>query len=99
MADGGLTFTIVAWGPAAARMAIKLALPAYTIRYRDPFPGMPPARPAVNKWTKLGPCVDVLLFGVLVHNIIPAAFESLKVPIARRVFYNPFQNLYDTSRY
>ena len=43
-----------------------------------------PTRPAVNKWTKLGPCVDVLLFGVLLHNILPAAFASLKVPVSQR---------------
>ena len=42
-----------------------------------------PARPAVNKWTKLGPCVDVLLFGVLCHNVLPLTFASLKVSAAQ----------------
>ncbi|CAK0893274.1 unnamed protein product [Prorocentrum cordatum] len=37
-----------------------------------------PLVPSVNKWTKLGPCVDVLVFGLLAHRVLPVCFESLK---------------------
>ena len=38
-----------------------------------------PATPAVNKWSKLGPCVDVLIFGLVVHNVFGRAFEMLSL--------------------
>ena len=95
MADGGLAFTIVAWGPVVARMAKSCIARVDNSLSRSVF-GHAPARPAVNKWKKLGPCVDAVLVGVLVHNILPAAFESLKFPIARRVVSNSFLNRFYT---
>lgn len=38
-----------------------------------------PLVPALNKWTKLGPCCDALLFGLMMHNIWAAAFETLRL--------------------
>ena len=36
-----------------------------------------PATPALNKWTKLGPCCDVVLFGMLWHQGFLNAFGRL----------------------
>ena len=38
-----------------------------------------PLVPSVNKWTKLGPCCDVLVFGVLLHGVFTACFETLQI--------------------
>ena len=38
-----------------------------------------PACPAVNKWSKLGPCVDILMFGLLVHQVLPRAFALMRL--------------------
>ena len=37
-----------------------------------------PGCPAVNKWSKLGPCVDILMSGIVLHQILPRAFALMK---------------------
>jgi hypothetical protein len=38
-----------------------------------------PVVPALNKWTKLGPCCDVLVFGVMLHGVMTTCFGTLKL--------------------
>ena len=39
-----------------------------------------PCAPAANKWTKLGPVCDTLIFGLMVHNVYAKAFFALSMP-------------------
>jgi hypothetical protein len=38
-----------------------------------------PSTPAANKWTKLGPVIDILLDGLLCHGVVVLAFLQLQV--------------------
>lgn len=44
---------------------------------RDTIYRQIPATPAINKWTKLGPTCDILVFGLLVNRILAQTFLSL----------------------
>lgn len=38
-----------------------------------------PQTPSLSKWSKLGPCLDVMLLGILCHNFFGRAMEQLQV--------------------
>lgn len=44
-----------------------------------------PQVPSLNKWTKIGPCVDVLVAGIAVHGLFVAAFAELQTKIPDKV--------------
>ena len=50
----------------------------YDILKRTCF-GHAPITPTQNKWTKLAPVVDDLVFGYLLHSVYPKAFAALQV--------------------
>lgn len=37
-----------------------------------------PVTPAANKWTKLGPCLDLMMVGLLTHRILAGCFSRLQ---------------------
>jgi hypothetical protein len=48
------------------------------------FRRMPPT-PAINKWTKLAPVCDMLVFGAMLHNIFAKTFFGLDIPMAGEI--------------
>ncbi len=44
-----------------------------------------PVMPCHNKWSKLGPCCDVLLLGMLAHDVCAASLKRLGIKPPARV--------------
>ena len=41
-----------------------------------------PSNPTSIKWTRLGSCLDWVMSGVTIHNVVPDVFQTALVPFA-----------------